>query len=659
MIAKKTKVVLFCGGRGSKTLIHELLRRSDLDLTLIVNAYDDGLSTGAIRRFIPGMLGPSDFRKNLSYLLDLHSHGQYALQQLMEYRLPLTFSGEDLNLLREFCRNGQDSNLIPELRAFYAGLTSDKRFFVRDSLKSFFDYFEGHAEKNDFVFQDCSVGNLIFAGVYLNEGSNFNKAVRSLARIAGSQSHLVNISVGEGLTLVGLKSSGEVLLSEGAVVGEQSLEKIIDLFFLSTDSLNIFRELNFENLESKVSWLKSQNQVPKISDEARDAILNADVIIYGPGTQHSSLFPSYIISHDEIQESSARIKAYVLNLGVDHDIQGWSAPNLVDAALCYLSDVNNSNRSITHILSDSENRDPKVSRHFSNDEGETIEYMGAALVLGPFSNPIKHSIHNGYSIISEILRQFEISNFPNKPELDIIIDLQGRSVAGASIVQELSEIDWRTKFSLLKIHFINNDFDEDIDIGSNSIIKIFTTRTSPLVNEASAGDWFASWIRADIKANYLVVLTGDGEYRARNIIQAISLLEISNFGVVYGSRNQSRRQFLRSLRSAYGEGSFLFGLSWLGSLFLTGLFGLRFGVVLSDPLTGFRVYRKDRLNSLFRSKHLRSPKRSNIALTKNIIKSGIEIAEIPVVYKTHSGFTNPKLRFKKGLKDLFGFFYDL
>src|SRR5256885_7690099 len=34
-------------------------------VTLLVNGYDNGRSTGALRRFLPGMLGPSDFRKTL------------------------------------------------------------------------------------------------------------------------------------------------------------------------------------------------------------------------------------------------------------------------------------------------------------------------------------------------------------------------------------------------------------------------------------------------------------------------------------------------------------------------------------------------------------------------------------------------------------------
>ena len=70
----ETKVALFCGGRGSATLIRELLRWPNVKLTLLVNAYDDGLSTGALRNFSSGMpTGPSDFRKNLCWGADIGS----------------------------------------------------------------------------------------------------------------------------------------------------------------------------------------------------------------------------------------------------------------------------------------------------------------------------------------------------------------------------------------------------------------------------------------------------------------------------------------------------------------------------------------------------------------------------------------------------------
>ena len=50
------------GGRGGTSIIPSLVSNPDIKLTSIVNAYDDGKSTGEIRDFF-NMLGPSDIRK--------------------------------------------------------------------------------------------------------------------------------------------------------------------------------------------------------------------------------------------------------------------------------------------------------------------------------------------------------------------------------------------------------------------------------------------------------------------------------------------------------------------------------------------------------------------------------------------------------------------
>jgi 2-phospho-L-lactate transferase/gluconeogenesis factor (CofD/UPF0052 family) len=61
---QKLSIVLFSGGRGTANIAAALLKHSQISLTILVNAYDDGLSTGMLRRLIPGMLGPSDVRKD-------------------------------------------------------------------------------------------------------------------------------------------------------------------------------------------------------------------------------------------------------------------------------------------------------------------------------------------------------------------------------------------------------------------------------------------------------------------------------------------------------------------------------------------------------------------------------------------------------------------
>ena len=66
---KINRITLFCGGSGSESIIKYFINQKNIQLTLLINAYDDGKSTGTLRKNIPGLLGPSDFRKNFSYLI--------------------------------------------------------------------------------------------------------------------------------------------------------------------------------------------------------------------------------------------------------------------------------------------------------------------------------------------------------------------------------------------------------------------------------------------------------------------------------------------------------------------------------------------------------------------------------------------------------------
>ena len=80
-------VVVLNGGRGAGTLIPELLKVKGVSLTSIVNAYDDGKSTGAIRKFF-GMLGPSDIRKVQELMLPQSDKNFNDYLNLFTYRYP-------------------------------------------------------------------------------------------------------------------------------------------------------------------------------------------------------------------------------------------------------------------------------------------------------------------------------------------------------------------------------------------------------------------------------------------------------------------------------------------------------------------------------------------------------------------------------------------
>src|SRR6185369_12896682 len=82
------RVVLFSGGRGSGVLSKQLVKDPQVSLTLAINGYDDGASTGEVRRFLGDSLGPSDFRKNASRLATELATAPAALIALLDARLP-------------------------------------------------------------------------------------------------------------------------------------------------------------------------------------------------------------------------------------------------------------------------------------------------------------------------------------------------------------------------------------------------------------------------------------------------------------------------------------------------------------------------------------------------------------------------------------------
>src|SRR5882762_7988821 len=91
----KINVVLFSGGSGTQSITEALLRHPQISLTILINAYDDGHSTGRLRRFVPGMLGPSDVRKNINRLMPSEERSQKSLRLVSDYRLPVGVSRQE------------------------------------------------------------------------------------------------------------------------------------------------------------------------------------------------------------------------------------------------------------------------------------------------------------------------------------------------------------------------------------------------------------------------------------------------------------------------------------------------------------------------------------------------------------------------------------
>ncbi|HMH65751.1 MAG TPA: 2-phospho-L-lactate transferase CofD family protein, partial [Rhizomicrobium sp.] len=554
-----TRIALFCGGRGSATIIRALLRQTDVELTLIVNAYDDGLSTGVLRNFIPGMLGPSDFRKNLSYLFGNYSHAQYALKSLMEYRLP--GGAADVERLARFTASGDLALLDEPVKGWFAQLQPPVSVRLRALLGRFF----AHAAGANFDYSDCSLGNLVFAGAYLARGNDFNAAAAEVGDLVGTRARLLNVAEQQNRVLVGLKHDGTLLASEAEIVVPQSAVPITDLFLLEQPlTPDDLQALSAMDAAGKRVFLAARDSVPALSPFAAAAIAAADIILYGPGTQHSSLLPSYRIAQAALAASPAPVKALVMNLDGDHDILGLSASDIADIAMRY-------GASITHIvLNDIDSRLPV------GELGES--WRGAAVVRGNFTTPTRSLVHNGGAVADTVLG---LRDEHTTPAVEIFADILGRSIASDELTEEFLETDW----SGLSVHLtLNRVASQQPPVATSDLGGLFPDSA-----------YFQSWLNNGT-SDYLVLMTGDGAYRFADVKAIIRLLEQQqSLGGVFGSRTQSRRQFITSIQAAYGENRLLYGLGKMAAFFLSMLFYFRTGVIFSDPLTGLRVFRRRQL----------------------------------------------------------------
>jgi 2-phospho-L-lactate transferase/gluconeogenesis factor (CofD/UPF0052 family) len=377
----RTTVTLFTGGRGGASIARQLLRTPGVGLSLVINGYDNGLSTGALRRYLPGMLGPSDFRKNLLLHLDPGDPGQAALRTVLGYRLPAGATRNDLHDL-------VDTLGSPGRRASggaFGALPQAARAAIVRDLSVLWRRLERQPAGLDLA--DCALGNLVFAGAYLRLAGDFNAAVRSCATTFGSPARLLNVTNGENAFLVALKQDGRLLADEADIVAPQDAAAITDLFLLREPvARQVKAELESQPVEQRRRTLARRQARVSLNPSARGAILHTDLIVYGPGTPHSSLLPSYLTPGlaDAIAASRASAKVFVVNISDDHDVTGMTASELVARTLAYLGDPRNQRRTITHVL-----------RHRAAGSGYAAGPSGAHWVTADLEDPARPGAHCG------------------------------------------------------------------------------------------------------------------------------------------------------------------------------------------------------------------------------------------------------------------------
>jgi 2-phospho-L-lactate transferase/gluconeogenesis factor (CofD/UPF0052 family) len=403
-------IVIINGGRGAASIIPALLDKQGLYVTSVVNAYDDGKSTGEIRRFF-GMLGPSDIRKVQELMLPHDDPDYQANLHLFQFRYPIDCDRtEVLAHLHRFA-NGIQTDLVG------AEFTRVK---VRASLQSFVSEFVAGLNAIEqvngevFNFADCSIMNCLYAGAFLAFNRNIEQATIFIDRLFKLRGSVLPTSI-EDKRLVALRENGQMLYSEAEIVELRSNVRVERIYLLDKLlDINRFETLSTEN---KRYYLERHHCYVSVSPGVKLALQQADIIIYSAGTQHSSLYPTYLSSGlaQGIADNKSAFKVFVTNIGADYETPSYKASDYIRGAHRYL------NLSDARSYTMNELFDVVLVNHSRIKADETyVDYDEAGFadvpvrrVLDAFECTASPGKHDGAKVVQTVLDLYDLASSLN------------------------------------------------------------------------------------------------------------------------------------------------------------------------------------------------------------------------------------------------------
>jgi 2-phospho-L-lactate transferase/gluconeogenesis factor (CofD/UPF0052 family) len=397
-------VVVINGGRGAAPLISALLRRQGLHVTSVVNAYDDGKSTGQIRRFFR-MLGPSDIRKVQELMLPENDPDFAANRHLFEFRYPLDCRREAvLRDLRNYA-SGAASELVG------AGFQNEKaRQALRSFVGGFIDGLEAieKVRRKQFNFADCSVMNCIYAGAFLAFDRNIESATRYIDRLFKLKGTVLPTSI-EDKKLVALRENGDMLYSEAEIVELRSNVRIERIYLL--DEVPDKAQFDALSQREKRFYLERHHCFVAVSPGVRDALQQADIIIYAAGTQHSSLYPTYLSTGlaEAIADNRTACKVFITNIGADYETPSYKASDYIQGAFRYLALSGPRTYTMTELFDAA-----LINRSQFKDRSTYVEYDEPAFagipvkrVVDTFESAESPGRHDGDKLVRTVLALYE------------------------------------------------------------------------------------------------------------------------------------------------------------------------------------------------------------------------------------------------------------
>lgn len=395
-------VVIINGGRGASSIIPEILNNPQFKLTSIVNAYDDGKSTGRIRNFF-NMLGPSDIRKVQELMIPNTIEQNQIIRDLFNFRYPEGTSYDDaiksiMMIINESKYSFLDSDIS----------SKNINQFIKSSLAKFIDYLLLYKSisKVTFDFNDCSIMNCIYAGAFLNNNRNIDLVAQQVEKCFSLSGSVIPTNI-EDKYLVGLRENGEVLYSEAEIVELRSSVKIKKIYLLDHPlKANLLSDVSIENREN---YLELNKSYVEATENSVAALKMADIIIYSSGTQHSSLYPTYMTSGipEAITKNTSAKKYFITNIGEDYETPSYKASDFIKGALKYLNYSTSRNYEYEDFFNFVLINKPKKHEEYLIEyDKEGFKKINVKILADNFESDTIKGKHDGKKLLETIMNSF-------------------------------------------------------------------------------------------------------------------------------------------------------------------------------------------------------------------------------------------------------------
>lgn len=635
----KVKITLFSGGSGNIRFINLINSLPDVELVILVNGYDDGKSTGEIRKYIPGILGPSDFRKNISHLINKNNFNGKIFYNIFNYRFSRNITKKKF---QSFLKIDKNNKIVKDLNI--NNLSYKKFLIIKNYLDIFYSYYSKHPHLN---LPDISLGNILIASSFLKNKNNFNKGLYDIQNFLEIKNKVLNITKGENLFLNAVLEDGTFISNEAHLVQIPHKSRVEDIFLLKEKlSNNKIKLINLEEKVNKKFFLNKLAINPQINLEAANAIKNSDIIIYGPGTQFSSLFPSYLTKglRKLIEKSKAK-KFLITNIYLDNDIIKETVESIIDKFYYFFNkeDPKINNKLIDHYLVNKFDEDDlnllKKTNYLAYqknknytlldwEKGEGLHYPNwLAKKIFKLSNKDFLSVHLGKSVVSIVIpclnEKYNIDNVLRK-------------------INELKLVNFDLLIELIVV-------DGGSDDGSIEIIKKYKNIKFYSLNNVQKGQALKFGIQK-CKGDIVVFFPSDNEYRVEDIEKVLAPIMLNQSNIVYGSRMIKCINLDDQLNAIYKNNVLGMLLSKYGGKLINLFILAFFNKSISDPFTTLKAFDANLLKSL--------------KLRKNGFDMDFEIfvklnrgknffLEVPVKFKPRTANSKKKMTISEGLKCLF------